>query len=643
MLKMRVLKIVILLFSLLIGVNSLELLNLVNTDTIKDTLNIVSPLLPEELSGVLDTLDRSALGLTYNVKTTPLPTRHKYDFIVIGAGSAGSTVARRLSENKKWKILLLEAGPPETLINQVPILYAFPWVDETPYNWGYKVEKQKHACFGMTDGQCTWPRGRSLGGTSTLNAMIHTRGNKLDYELWASLGNKGWSYEEVLPYFKKSENFQVKEPHNSSYHGRHGHLCVQDIPYRTPLAKTYLEAGVELGYDVIDYNGPDQIGFSYLQVNMDHGARCSSARAYLKNHGSNLEIVTGVFVTKILIDDNQRAYGVEYEKNGVKRIVRASKEIISSAGTIDSAKLLMLSGIGPRDHLEELGIEVIKDAKVGYNMYEHIAFWGLLFTVNSSVTININDFLSPANALQYSLSRDSAYALPAGAESIAFLRTKYATDERPDIELLFISGGIHSDNGLALKSAYGISDRVYNEFFKPLEYRNAFTIWPIVQHPKSHGRITLRSKNPHDKPILQPNFFTHPKDLETILEGIKMAIDVSQTEAMQQYNPQIYTKKMPGCKSHTFGTDDYFRCAVKVLPALENHEMGTVKMGPQSDPNAVVDPKLRVYGIERLRVIDASIMPTMPVGHINAGVYMIGEKGADMIKQAWRKIKHRRN
>ena len=412
---------------------------------------------------------------------------------------------------------------------------------------------------------------------------------------------------------------------------------MEQVPYHTDLARAWLKAGRELGYDIIDYNGDEEIGFSYLQLNMDRGTRCSASKAYLRIDRRNLNVVTNARVVKLLVDEGtRRAYGVEYVKHGQRNRVYCVKEVILSAGTIDSAKLLMLSGIGPEEHLRELGIKVIRDSKVGHNMYEHIGFLGLTFVVNETVSLLQSRVTRPTVALQYLLRRSGMMSIPGGAEAVAFLRTKYATDSRADVELLFASGGLSSDGGLPLKKALRITDELYDTVYKPIEEKDVWTVWPIVQYPKSVGRLTLRSKDPFVPPRMDPNFYSHPYDLELVLEGLKLAVNISRTESFQRYGSKLHDVKFPGCASHQFATDDYWRCAIKHLPSMMNHEIGTCKMGPESDPDAVVDPRLRVYGVKGLRVVDASVMPAMPRGHVNAGIFMIGEKAADMIKEDWK-------
>ncbi|XP_044013817.1 glucose dehydrogenase [FAD, quinone]-like [Aphidius gifuensis] len=487
----------------------------------------------------------------------------------------------------------------------------------------------------MVDERCTWPRGKSLGGTTTINTMVYTRGNKLDFDKWADMGNYGWDFKNVLPYFKKSEKFRIPGIFDPAYHGYNGNVDVEYPQWRTPFATAFLEAGQTLGYNITDVNGADQIGFSYIQLTSDQGARCSASKAYLRINRSNLDIVTGARVLRILINSRNQAYGVEYEKNGIKYKAYASKEVVLSAGTIDSAKLLMLSGIGPRDHLNQMGIPVIKDAKVGYNLQEHIGFWGLSFVVDLPVTIILKRISDSSILLDYIFHRKGPISSPAGAEAIAFMKTKYSEDSRPDVELFLLAAGLNADNGRVFRKGYGITDKVYDAIYKPIEGRDTITILPVGHNPKSRGRILLKSKDPYDKPIINGNFFNNTMDIEVLLEGIKYAIELVNTEPFKKYGVQINSLKVPGCEKFEFGCDDYWRCAIRQIPLMENHECGTIKMGPKNDPNAVVDPELRVYGIDYLRVVDASVMPVIPVGHITADVYMIGEKGADMIKYTW--------
>lgn len=367
---------------------------------------------------------------------------------------------------------------------------------------------------------------------------------------------------------------------------------------------------------------------------MENGRRCSASKAYLKIKRPNLHILTNAQVTKVLIKD-KKAYGVSYVKDGKKYIVKASKEVILSAGTVNTAQLLMLSGIGPKKHLEDVGVDVVKDSPVGYNLYEHVGFLGLTFLVNQTVTLSPGSLLTPAALYSYMRNNGGPISVAGGAEALAFLQTRFATDSRPDVELLFASGSLGSDGGWSLKRSLSITDDLYETVFKPIENENAWSVWPIVQNPRSVGRVMLRSKNPLDTPIIQPNFFEHLSDVEIILEGVKHAINISRTEAFAAYGTRLHEVKIPGCKRFEFGSDNYWRCAIRQLPAMMNHEIGTAKMGPDGDPTAVVDPQLRVHGIKALRVADASIMPTIPTGHTNAVVYMIGEKAADMIKETW--------
>ncbi|XP_011315326.1 glucose dehydrogenase [FAD, quinone] [Fopius arisanus] len=591
---------------------------------------LISLLLTHSSVGIhiLRLLTEYGLTTTYGIRTEQLPRFNEYDFIIVGAGPGGSPVANRLSENKNWRILLLEAGGPEGILQQIPML---PTIN-TKYDWQYKYEPRKKACLGLRDRRCLCPKGKSLGGTSTINGMVYSRGHKLDFDIWAEQGNYGWSYDEVLPYFKKSERANLREPVDKSYHGKNGYVHVQNTPWRSPMTDLFLEAGKELGYDIVDYNGRQQIGFSDNQLTMVNGTRCSASKAYLRIRRSNLDIVTEATVSRVLIDDNNHAYGVEFIKNNKTYRVNAGKEVILSAGTINTPQLLMLSGIGPKDHLDELGIKVVKDARVGYNLCDHVAFIGLTFLVNQSFTFLQQAISTPGAALQYAINGTGPFSTPFPG-GLAFTRTKFATDARPDLEIVLQAGSFNVDPRKG--RARGITEEVYDTVWKPLEGQTTWGIWPSTQLARSKGRVTLRSTNIKDHPIIDANLLDDPNDLEVLVEGVKFAIEISKSKTLQRYGSRLHDIKIPGCETLEFNSDDYWRCAIRQLTTTFNHEMGTAKMGPATDPTAVVDPELRVHGVGGLRVIDASIMPEVPVGHLAATIYMIAEKGADMIKQSW--------
>ncbi|XP_073942091.1 glucose dehydrogenase [FAD, quinone]-like [Choristoneura fumiferana] len=572
---------------------------------------------------------------------TPLD-QEEFDFIVVGAGSAGCVLANRLTEVKKWRVLLLEAGGNENFFSDIPIFAAF--LSLTPMNWGYTSEPQEKACKDLRGKVCFLPRGKVLGGSSVLNFLIYQRGHPDDYNDWARMGNEGWSYSEVLPYFKKSENIRIPELMNSSYHGRGGYLDIDYAPYRSPLESIFRRAGEELGYEWSDPNGENVIGFSKPQATMRKGRRCSTSKAFLEpiRFRPNLKVSKFSIVTKLLINPyTKTANGVEFIKNNKRYRVRARLEVVLAAGTIGSAQILMVSGVGPTAHLQEMGITPVLDLPVGYNLQDHITFSGNAFIVNDS-RLCVNDLTaaSPLSAVAY-MAGTGPLTLPGGAAGMGFTRTRFSEDhaaDRPDIEIVMGAGSLAGDMLGVLRGLLGVTDewfwKVYGSL--PVQMRQStFAMNPVLIRPRSVGRLTLRSARYSDPPRIQPNYFHHPDDMNALREGVRLTESIIKTKAFQRYGTKLHDTPFPGCEHLHFDSDDYWECAIMQTSITLDHQVGTCKMAPAGDPTGVVSPRLLVHGIRGLRVADASIIPRIPAAHTHAPVVMIAEKAADMIKQDW--------
>ncbi|XP_022115817.1 glucose dehydrogenase [FAD, quinone] [Pieris rapae] len=568
--------------------------------------------------------------------------KQEFDFIIIGAGSAGCVLANRLSEISKWNVLLLESGGNENFFSDIPIFA--PFLSITPMNWDYSSEPEKKACKSLRGNVCYMPRGKVLGGSSVLNFLIYQRGHPEDYNDWAQMGNEGWSYDEILPYFKKSENIKIPELRNSSFHGVGGYLDIDHATYSSPLEQAFRNAGLQLGYEWNDPNGEKVIGFSKPQATIRNGRRCSSSKAFLEpvRFRKNLKVSKFSTVKRLLIDaDTKTAIGVEFIKHNKRRRVYARKEIVLAAGTIGSAQLLMLSGVGPADHLREVGIDTLYDSPVGYNLQDHVTFSGNAFIVNET-GLCVNDMLaaSPVSAAAY-LAGQGPLTIPGGAAGLAFTRTQYAndlTEGRPDLELVMGAGSLAGDFLGILRSLLGVTDdfywRVYGNL--PLQERQrSFSLNPVLIRPQSYGRLSLRSAKFDDNPKIHPNYFDHPDDIKVLKEGIRLAQKVIATQAFQKYGTRLNSIPFPGCEQLSFDSDEYWECAIMQTSITLDHQVGTCKMGPKGDPTAVVSPRLLVNGIKNLRVADASIMPRIPASHTHAPVVMIAEKASDMIKNDW--------
>lgn len=564
--------------------------------------------------------------------------RDNFDFIIVGGGSAGSVLANRLSEELDWRVLLIEAGGDPLPASEIPGNWAS--LLKSSQDWGYRTQPDSRMFFGLEDKVNNWPRGKGLGGSSLINAMLYQRGNDKDYNDWERAGNPGWGFKNVLPYFLKSEDFQDISRQDPAFHNTGGYLTVSPRLSPDETIKVIDAAAKELKIGTMDdVNRNQYIGFGPFDTTTRYGLRCSTNKAFLEpaRFRDNLVIWKNIEVTKVLIDKKLRAFGVEYmDINGKTKQVNSTKEVIISAGAVGSPHLLMLSGIGVQKHLKEKNITVIKELPVGQNLQDHICFPGVLFSANKN----------PAKTLNYmkylQVAARKGITTVEVAKVVGFINTK-GDSLYPNIELLTIRLPLNSkkifNNISVIGSLFGMSDKIS----KLHDYLNSkadlIYIFPILIKPKSKGRITLRDNNYKTQPDIFPNYFSdvEGEDLDTMIEAIDFLIAMNNTEAFQKNNLTLERIDYPACAKHNLTSLDYWECGLSHVAGTFWHPTGTCKMGAKDDPTSVVDPLLRVKGISGLRVIDASIMPAVVSGHTNAPTIMIAEKGSDIIKLAYNK------
>ncbi|XP_055946235.1 L-sorbose 1-dehydrogenase-like [Argiope bruennichi] len=561
---------------------------------------------------------------------------HKeYDYIVVGAGSAGSVLASRLSEDPCVTVLLLEAGGHVDPITEIPVgglLNQF-----TDNDWQFLSMPQKRAGAGYPNRQFPVPRGKGVGGSSLINCMLYVRGNKRDYDQWAETGATGWSWKDVYSYFLKSENNTDPEFANNGHHSTSGFLTVSTPQETNEMKDAFAEAAGELGYEYTDINGKKQTGFAKIQGTIRDGRRCSTAKAFLipAEDRDNLHIVNEAYVQKILISKNKNAYGARFQKEGKIHDIRARKEVLLSSGAINSPQILMLSGIGPKEHLEDLGIEVIADLPVGNNLQDHVGNVILNFKTKYPEPILMKKAILPTSLLKYKLEATGPDTTLCGIEGMAFLNTKYndANLDWPDVQIILLSGSLATDSTGITRQAFGISEETYEKVYNPYIGENTFTFFPVLLKPKSRGTIRLKSDDPYAYPLIDFNLFEHKEDLNKVVDIMKQCVNmVTNTSAFEKIGAKMFSIKMPGCEKHEIYSDTYLRCVAKGYPLNIYHPSGTCKMGNPDDETTVVDPELKVKGITNLRVVDGSIMPTIPSGNTNAPIIMIAEKASEMIK-----------
>ncbi len=523
------------------------------------------------------------------------------DFVIVGAGSAGCALAGRLSEDPATQVVLLEAGGADRNIwIHIPIGYGKTIADPS-INWCYETEPEPE----LGDRRLFWPRGKVIGGSSSINGLVYIRGQAEDFDHWRQLGNTGWSFADVLPYFKRSEDQQRG---GDKLHGVGGPLAVSDLIERHPICEAVIASALRLGIPRNDdFNGATQDGVGYYQLTARNGRRCSAAAAYLRPamRRPNLRIVTRALASAVVLD-GKRAVGIAFRQGGAPRVARARREIILSGGAINSPQLLLLSGIGPAEHLARMGVAVAHDLPgVGRNLQDHLQA-RVALRCNQPITVNDimrSPWLKLRAGLEYAVRRTGPLTT-AAAQVGLFLRTRPELAS-PDVQCHFLTfsadrpaAGLHKFPG--------------------------FTLNVCQLRPESRGRIELKTPNPTDPPAIYANYLTTELDRRTLVDGLKLCRGILAEAPLQRF---IESEYLPGASVQT---DDELLAYARQYAGTIFHPAGTCKMG--NDPMAVVDSELRVRGVTGLRVADASIMPTVVSGNTNAAAIMIGEKLADLLR-----------
>nr|UYG55625.1 glucose dehydrogenase 2 [Geocoris pallidipennis] len=563
----------------------------------------------------------------------------QFDFIIVGGGTAGSVIASRLSEIGQWSVLLLEAGANPPMSTEVPKFHMSQLT--SCLDWTFHTEKDSGLYRGMYDRSALWSAGKVLGGSSAIGRMMYNRGQAIDYDLWEKNGACGWGYLALSPYFKRAEDMRDRAimscPTLAQYHGVGGYMGLDSFNARDILIPALKSAFEEMKLDDIkDGASPIPVGYLSTQATVKDGERMSVAKSYLSpvRDRPNLFVAKNCYVTRVIFDC-KRAVGVEFKYRDCDKLkmIKCKKEVILTAGAINSAKILMHSGIGVAKHLCEFGIPVISDLRVGCNLQDHVSFGGVVMKLNRTRQVP-SDLEDLDATYEYLSRRTGRLATIRESEVVAFYGS--TDDDVRDLQfysLVFSKQDYSTFNMWA--GSMKLCKQIRDLYTKIISEHDILIMMPILLKPYSRGMVKLRSCNPFDPPCIQTGHLKEWRDVNKLMIGVKFVTTIAETVALRRHESELLRLNIPACGDAQFDTENYWACLMAHLATTFNDYAGTARMGGPTDCRAVVDLSLRVYGVQGLRVADASVIPTIPGANLMATTIAIAEKAADIIVRDW--------